>query len=201
MKNLVKKGLVVAMLFTAMIATGAGKDNSVKFTVVNSKMIDLKLENKDGKIQISLKDQHGEVLHSEKFKGSNFAKKYDLKILPMGHYYFEIEGESKIKMIPFEVTDKEVAYNHELETIYFKPTILQEKDAVCISKLALEKEDLTIVFLDENDNLLYNETISGPGKLAKKLNIKQLEKGTYRLYVRSGDRVYSEYLYLNIDNE
>ncbi|RXP58634.1 hypothetical protein EC396_06120 [Lutibacter sp. HS1-25] len=199
MKNLVKKGLVVAMLFTAMIATAAGKDNSVKFTVVNSKLIDLKLENKDGEIQVRVKDIHGETLHSEKFKGSNFAKKYDLKILPTGHYYFEIEGKSKIKMIPFEVTDNNVTYNIELETIYYKPTISQEKGVIHISKFALNNESLTIAFLDDNDNLLYTETIVGPGKLQKNLNIKQLEAGSYRLFVRSGNRVYSEII--KIDNE
>ena len=84
MKSLIKKSLVIAMLFTAMVTSATDTYNSIKFTVINSKLIDLKLQNSDGDILISVKDIEGHVLYSENYEGINFSKKYDLAALANG---------------------------------------------------------------------------------------------------------------------
>jgi hypothetical protein len=192
MKNLLNKGLVIAMMFSAILATAAGNDYGSKFTVVNSKMIDLKLEIFEGEIQVKVKDIHGETLHSEKFDGALFSKKYDLNILPKGTYYFEVEGNTKIKIIPFEVKANEIVYDSAMETVYHKPSIIKEDKFVYVSKLTTPSEEFTMTVVDDYDNVLYTETVTGPGKITKKLNLNKLDEGTYRLYVRSGSKVYTE---------
>lgn len=192
MKNLVKKGLLIAMLCFAMVAKASDNDSGIKVTVINSKLIDLKLQNFDGDLVISVKDMTGQVLYSENYRGSKFSKKYDIKTLPTGDYFFEIEGHTKIKLMPFTVSSNEVKFNNEIEAVYFKPIVRRKNDLVYISKIALKNETLNVVLFDENENVLYNEKISGSTTIGKTLNIKELETGSYKLVLSSDNRVFTE---------
>lgn len=193
MKSLIKKSLVIAMLFTAMVTAASNEDSGVKFTLVDSKLIDLKLQNSDGDILISVKDIDGHVLYSENYEGLNFSKKYDLATLPNGDYFFEIEGSTKIKLMPFKVSSKKVTFNNEIETVYYKPTVRQDKNLVYVSKVTFNEEaSLAISLYDEKLNELYNEDLSGTLSLGKILDISKLAKGNYKLVLKSGNKVFTE---------
>lgn len=193
MKNLIKKSLVIAMLFTAMVTVASNADSGVKFTVINSKMIDLKLKNSDGNILISVKDIEGHLLYSENYKGLNFSKKYDLATLPNGEYLFEIEGKTKIKLMSFVVSSEKVSFNNEVETIYFKPTVRLDKNLVYVSKVTFNEEDaLTVSLYDEKSNELYSEELISAINLGKILDVSKLEKGNYKLVLKTGNRVFTE---------
>jgi len=193
MKSLIKKSLVIAMLFTAMVTAASNEDSGVKFTLVDSKLIDLKLQNSDGDILISVKDIDGHVLYSENYEGLNFSKKYDLATLPNGDYFFEIEGSTKIKLMPFKVSSKKVSFNNEIETVYYKPTVRQDKNLVYVSKVTFNEEaSLAISLYDEKLNELYNEDLSGTLSLGKILDISKLAKGNYKLVLKSGNKVFTE---------
>jgi len=193
MKSLIKKSLVIAMLFTAMVTAASNEDSGVKFTLVDSKLIDLKLQNSDGDILISVKDIDGHVLYSENYEGLNFSKKYDLATLPNGDYFFEIEGSTKIKLMPFKVSSKKVSFNNEIETVYYKPTVRQDKNLVYVSKVTFNEEaSLAISLYDEKLNELYSEDLSGTLSLGKILDISKLAKGNYKLVLKSGNKVFTE---------
>lgn len=193
MKSLIKKSLVIAMLFTAMVTAASNEDSGVKFTLVDSKLIDLKLQNSDGDILISVKDIDGHVLYSENYEGLNFSKKYDLATLPNGDYFFEIEGSTKIKLMPFKVSSKKVSFNNEIETVYYKPTVRQAKNLVYVSKVTFNEEaSLAISLYDEKLNELYSEDLSGTLSLGKILDISKLAKGNYKLVLKSGNKVFTE---------
>ena len=193
MKSLIKKSLVIVMLFTAMVTAASNEDSGVKFTLVDSKLIDLKLQNSDGDILISVKDIDGHVLYSENYEGLNFSKKYDLATLPNGDYFFEIEGSTKIKLMPFKVSSKKVTFNNEIETVYYKPTVRQDKNLVYVSKVTFNEEaSLAISLYDEKLNELYSEDLSGTLSLGKILDISKLAKGNYKLVLKSGNKVFTE---------
>ena len=192
MKNLLKKGLLVVMLCFAMVAKASDKDDNIKVSVIDSKLIDLVLRNFDGELVISVKDLNGQVLYSESYKGSKFSKKYDIETLPAGDYFFEIEGYTKIKLMPFNVTSKEVKFNNEIEVVYFKPIVRRDNDLIFISKIALKNESLTISLIDDSENVLYNETIAGTATLGKVLNVKELKKGSYKLVLSSDNRFFMD---------
>jgi hypothetical protein len=191
MKNLIKKGLFIALLSLTMVAKASDNDGNIKLTVINSKYIDLKLQNFDGDLVISVKDKKGQILYSENHKGDNFSKKYDIQTLPVGDYFFEIEGQTKIKSMQFKVTAKEVVYNNTIETIYYKPIVRRNNELLYVSKVVFENEMLSIVLLDENSNVIYDETLRGE-TLGKILNLKDLHKGSYKLVLKSGNRVFNE---------
>lgn len=196
MKNLIKKSLLIVAMLTTVVLSATNINNNVKVNVIDSKLIDLKLKNSDGNLTISVKDAYGEVLYAEKFEGSDFSKKYDLNTLPIGNYYFEIEGHTKINLMPFIVTSKGLEFNNEIKSTYYKPTIRQEGDLVFISKLTLDKEeDLEIYFYDKELNLLYKEVVNGDINLGKTINLKNLKSGNYSIVTKSAGKVFEQKVY------
>ena len=197
MKNLIKKSLlIVAVLTTVVIsATNINNNLDIKVSTIDSKLIDLRLKNSDGDLTISVKDSYGEVLYSEEFSGSYFSKKYDLNTLPTGNYYFEVEGSTKINLMPFTVTSKGFEFNNEITSTYYKPTIRQEGDLILISKIAFNQENLEINLYDEESNLLYNELLNGEVNLGKALSLKDLRTGNYKLVTKSAGKVFEQNVY------
>ena len=64
---------------------------------------------------------------------------------------------------------------------------------VYVSKVTLNKEEsLTVSLYDENLNELYSEDLSGALSLGKVLNISKLEKGNYKLVLKSGNKIFTE---------
>ena len=197
MKNLIKKSLlIVAVLTTVVIsATNINNNLDIKVSTIDSKLIDLRLKNSDGDLTISVKDSYGEVLYSEKFEGVYFSKKYDLQTLPTGNYYFEVEGSTKINLMPFTVTRRGFEFKNEIASTYYKPTVRQEGDLVLISKIAFNKENFEINLYDEESNLLYNELLNGKINLDKALNLKDLKSGSYKLVTKSEGKVFEQNVY------
>ena len=134
MKNLIKKCLLIVAVLTTIVMSGANINNNVEVNVIDSKLIDLRLKNSDGDLTISIIDTYGETLYTEKFEGSYFSKKYDLNTLPAGNYYFEIEGRTRINLMPFKITSKGFEFKNEIESTFYKPIVRQERDLVFISK-------------------------------------------------------------------
>ena len=194
MKNLIKKSLLVVAVLTTMVIN-ATNINNVVVNVIDVKVVDLKLNNSDGDLQISVIDTYGEVLHVEEFVGSYFSKKYDLNTLPEGDYYFEIEGQTKINLMHFEVTSNGVEFKNVVNSVYYKPTVRQEGDMVFITKVALAEENLGITLFDKDLNTLYKEELSKDVNLGKTLNLAKLEAGTYNLLLKSGGKTFVQKIY------
>ncbi len=197
MKNLIKKSLlIVAVLTTVVIsATNINNNPDIKVSTIDSKLIDLRLKNSDGDLTISVKDSYGEVLYSEEFSGSYFSKKYDLNTLPIGNYYFEIEGVTKINLMPFTVTSRGFEFKNEITSTYYKPTIRQEGDLILISKIAFNEENFEINLYDDEFNLLYNELLAGEVNLGKALNLKDLKSGSYKVVTKSAGKIFEQNVY------
>ena len=195
MKNLIKRSLLIVAVLTTIVINAGNIANNVEVKVIDSKLIDLKLNNSDGDLKISVFDSYGEVLYSEQFQGSVFSKKYDIETLPSGDYYFEIEGQTKINVMPFTVTNKGVDFNNTIESTYYKPTVRQEGDLVYISKIALNNEDLEIILYDAGFNTLYKEELTGEINFGKTLNLKMLKAGNYKIVMKSDGKVFEQKIY------
>lgn len=195
MKNLLKKNLLIVALLFAVVTKATNINNNVKVAMINSKLIDLKLENSDGDLRISIKDIYGEVLYAEKFEGNYFSKKYDLNTLPIGNYYFEIEGRTRINLMPFKLTSSGFELRNQMKSTFYKPIVRQEEDLVFISKIAFNTEDFEVYLYDDQLNLLYKENLKGDINLGKTLNLKNLKSGNYRIVMKSEGKVFEQKIY------
>ena len=189
MKKVFKRVLLIVVMVTALIANGT----NVKINInENSKTISLNINNNDGDLKISIIDSKGIVLHSEKYQGPKFSKKFSFKNLPEGSYYFEVEGKTKVKVIPLTVSYKGVKLLESSKEVFFKPVIRRVEDKIFISKLNLGNDVLKIYLFDEKDNLLYRGELKDELNLSKTLNIKYLESGSYSIILKSNGKTFIE---------
>ena len=156
----------------------------------NAEIINFSLQNGDGNIEVSIIDSKGYKLYKEKFQGGFYAKKFDFSALPNGDYFFEIEGQTRIKTVPFSVVLNSVKFNSK--SIYYKPIVRMKNDEIIISKMALSNEYLEIDLLDKNSNLLYTEKLNGKINLDRALDISELIEGDYKLVMKSENRIFKK---------
>lgn len=193
MKNLIRKSLLIATIFVSTITMAKSNDPSIKVDVVNSKFVQFTMEGNLNIVELSVKDESGFVLHSEKLQDSKLSRKFDLESLPNGHYSLEVESLTKIKRIPFVVLKHTVEISKEKEVVYYKPVVVTKDKLVSISQFAKTDESLEISVYDLNNDLLYNEILKEESNILKRrLSFKNLLPGNYKLVLRTGNKNFYE---------
>ncbi|MBU2938143.1 hypothetical protein KO494_01195 [Lacinutrix sp. C3R15] len=196
MKKLMKNTLVIVVLFTALLAnanTSLNDLNDVRKTVLTLNDV------KQGD-ELLIKNAYGIILYKETIKNSgSYNKGFDLTELPKGDYFFELNKDFQIKIIPFNVSNNVVAFKSDKETTIFKPSIRNKENKVYINKLSLNLEPLEInVYyenLDINDfELIYSETLEGTNNISRLLNLDIEKKGKYRIETKTEGRTFVDYI-------
>jgi len=181
MKNLFKKSVLGLWLLTATLANANVNFKNVKIFSENSKSLNIQLNNNDGESEVFIKDKYGIQLYNEQFNGKQFSKKFDLALLPDGEYIVEIEGQTKIRVLPFNVSGSKVEVLENSKVLIYKPIMRVEGDLVYISKFSSMNENLKIAFFDADNNLLLEDKLDNKMVTGKIFNIRLLPKGNYKV--------------------
>ncbi|RED48857.1 hypothetical protein [Seonamhaeicola aphaedonensis] len=196
MKNVLshtKKGiLMVAIMATVM---GYANEMSLMNYERDLRATALTIANaKEGNL-LSIKDGYGITLYKEIIKQTGtYNKGFDLTDLPDGDYFFEIDKDMEINTFPFTVTSGEVTFNKEMETTVFKPFVREENDLVYVTKLAPNKEPLSVKIYGIYNGipeLLYKETIEGIQNIERAF---KLYEGEYKLVFASSNKEFIRYI-------
>ena len=125
MKNLIKKSIVLVVLFTTLLVN-ANEISSLR-NLKDEKTTMLTLLNVKKGNQLIMKDAFGKVLYRQSISNSGeFVKGFDLTSLPNGKYYFLLKGDLQKKIIPFRINKNKLVYNQEMEST-IKNTLTQSK--------------------------------------------------------------------------
>ncbi len=149
---------------------------------------------KEGNL-LSIKDYNGIVLYKELINQKGvYTKGFDLTVLPDGDYFFELDKDLQIKIIPFSVESNEVVFNKKAETVIFKPYAKHKDGKVFITKLAPNYEPLDIRVYKKaytgHFELVHNEKIEGTQTIKR---IYGLKKGfEYKIIFNSNNREFTE---------
>jgi len=192
MKNLIKKSLILVAILTTTLTLGKSIEKSVNVKFISAKKINLSFQNSDGNLIIYVKDKNDVTLYREPYSGEEFSKLYDFEALSNGSYYIEIEGQTTIKAMKFEVRSKDIVFEGDFENVCFKPVVRIKDNVIYISKLALAGEVLKIEFYDERMILLHEEDLKDDTTLVRMLDISKLLVGNYTLVLKSDKRVFLE---------
>lgn len=198
MKNVIKttkKGiLMVALLATV---TGFANNSNINLITRGDKKTAVTLEDvKQGHL-LTIKDADGLTLYKETIKTTGvYTKGFDLTALPNGEYFFELEKDVQIKVMPFSVLSNEIQFDNKNEVVLFKPVTRVEDDLVYISKLSLNKEALSINIYYKapfNDSVLvHTETIENCTNLSRVYKLEK--KGNYKIVYYSQGREFTEFI-------
>ena len=192
MKNLARKSLVVIML-TMSLSTQA---NEVDMTSKEKERIvtKLHLDNvKQGSV-LTIIDRNGLVLYNEAIKKSgDYSKGFDLTTLPDGEYFFELDSDLKIIVIPFNVKSNEVVFDKEAEKSIYKPVVRAKDHMVYVSKAALDDSPLSYkIYFADNRDLVYSEKFEASDDIKKVYDFSASKKGKYLFVFESNGRSYTK---------
>lgn len=193
MKKVMKKGIVLVMLFT-MLCSNATEVSSLK-NLEDGKTT-LILNNVKIGEQLIIQNELGIILYKELIsKDGNYSKGFDLTNLPDGNYNFELDKQMQIKIIPFRVNSSIVVFSKVDEVVINKPHVRVKDQHIFITKLALKKEPLEIELYYENENdfeLIHSETIKEIIQIERVYKLLKDIKGDYKLVFKTQGRTFEK---------
>lgn len=194
MKTLIKHSLIVAVLFTSLTSYASGVEPLVKVEGKDNKTFTLFMNDlKSQQVKIFIKDENGIVLHKEELNiNAGYFKKYDLSALPNGSYVLEVEDQSIVKVMPFQVSKSNVEFSNENKTEVFKPYLRQRGTMVDAMFRSFENKPTTVTIYDSEGNILENEKIAAGENVEKIFDFSNVNAGTYRIDFHNGDRTFSK---------
>ncbi len=195
MKNLIKTGLVVVVLFTTLFVNA----NPTKEVLDDNPKTRLTLSNVKQGNKLSVKDVYGAVLYRETIRNSgNYIKTFDLTSLPDGDYFFELVDDLKIKTIPFTVQATAVNLKKDHETIVLRPFVKSKENLVYVSSPSTVARSLKInIYYDDNGYKLINsETLENTKDICRIYELNKIEKGNYKVVTEMEGRTFTDYIEL-----
>ena len=195
MKNLIstiKKGSLVVAVLASLISNAKETTPSNDIMVIEKTA--LTLNNVKAGNVLTIKDLNGTILYKEQIKISGTYKKgFDLTALPEGNYTFEIDKDLEIQTIPFTVANNIVFLNKDEETSTFKPFVRKVNNLIYVTKLAPNKEAMTISIYSNNNSeeLIHTEKVEGVQTIEKVYKLKQ---GDYKLVFKTNDKEFTEFI-------
>jgi flagellar hook assembly protein FlgD len=189
MKKLVKSITVVALLF--VVATGMAKEAKLSLTPNAEKSLDFKMDITSEETIISIVDTEGIIIFSEKVVGTKvYSKKFDLKNLPQGRYFLEVEDSVKETSFSFLVGDVAIEIIEKIEQV--KPVFKQKEGRVFMNFLNLDEQEVKIKVLDGEGHVVFAESISNEQVIEKVFNFESAFASSYTLFVKKDSDTYSE---------
>ncbi|OIQ23596.1 hypothetical protein [Lacinutrix sp. MedPE-SW] len=198
MKKAVKNHLVLVALLVTMVnyaanITTLNKDDDSKKTV-------LTLENvKEGQ-QLLIKDYNQIILYKENIsKSGDYKKGFDLTALPDGKYFFELNKDTVIEVIPFSVLNNVVDFKKSEKSKIFKPHVDAKNNTVYVTALSLNASPVTISIYYDNagsKEVIYNEKIKDTMDIQKAFTLDSTKKGTYLFQFETQNRTFTKYINL-----
>lgn len=162
MKNVMKLGLVVFMLFAMAVSTFANNaDFSMRVMGAKGKTVSFSLT--DAKqVHLSLRSQTNELLFEENIsREGNMSRTYDLNALPEGSYTLIAETPAKITQYTIKVADNLASITEDPALEISKPMLVNKNGLVSLSIINKEQTPIEITIYDENNLELYSETVEG----------------------------------------
>jgi hypothetical protein len=150
--------------------------------------------------QLVIKDTNLLILYKEAIqKNGAYSKRFDLTALPNGDYYFELDKDVEIVIIPFKVISNKVTFDKAKETVVYKPTVRLENNHLFVSRLSLDAQPLSIKMyysssFGQGTDLIFSEEIENTKIVKRIYELSKQKKGNYTIVFTSDGREFEEYI-------
>ena len=199
MKKEVKTGILLVTMLATMLSNASKPEMAEKnFKIENTT---LSINNVKQGQQLIIKDSNGIVLYKEMIDRSGVYKKgFDLTSLPNGEYYFELDKDTEVQVIPFKVAMNKVEFLKEKETKFFKPVIRLKDNKILLSRLSFNQKPLEVKIYYEDNNgyygsdylLLHSEKFKDTKVIERVYELDKFKKGSYKVVVKTEGREFTE---------
>ena len=196
MKKEVKTGILLVTTLATMLSYATAPTTLDKKFKIENTTLSINYV-KQGQ-QLVIKDSNGLVLYKESIDKSGMYKKgFDLTALPNGQYYFELDKDLEIQVIPFKVQMNKVEFLKDKETKFFKPVIRFKDDKILLSRLSFDQKPLEVkIYYDNGDYgdyaLLHTEKFDSQKVIERVYQLDKHKKGSYKVIVKTEGREFEE---------
>ena len=190
MKSILKITTVIAILFSTAI--GMAKEPMLLLSKSeDARTLVFKLDTPDHNTAIRFFDGLGNNIYSEKTgQTPSYAKKFDLKSLAGGYYYFEVEDAFKEIVFTIEISKSNARIVSKEEKL--KPVFLKKGNRLFLNLLNLNSSNVEIKVLDSSNRILFKELIEGEMVVEKAINFEKAYEDSYTVVVKAGEDTYYE---------
>lgn len=189
MKKLIKRSLVLMalsaiLLVNSKVAVSATNEPVTKRTKVEFEQI------QKGSL-LSIKDENGSTIYKERIKNNGtFSKVFDLRELPQASYYFEIDGDEEIRIIPFKVNESDAYLSEGAAYSIPKPKIEVEDNLVHVSKQSAEQRDMDVKVYYEGYDLAFEEFLKDTDTVKRTYDFSSSLAGNYTIILTTQGRTF-----------
>lgn len=192
MKKILKFSLVLVVVLTTMNVHAGDLDFTLYVKKEQGKKVTFALD-KMNKIDLSIYDAEGKMIHSEKVDSPRKIKRtYDLKALPEGTYFLDAESDSKISRYKISVVGETASLSANAISEVFKPVFVNRKGLIWVGLLNLDKSPVNIKVYDKENNEVYDSDVILDQDVKKVFNINEVNDEEYTFVMTYKDKTYSK---------
>ena len=188
MKRLSRKGLIAVALSVSLMSFANDLKNPTKEKEPNVTSLSFSKVLKGS--MLSIKDEKGLILYKEAIqKTGDYSKGFDLTSLPDGEYFFELDTDLKIVVIPFDVVSNEVRFRKEEKNTILKPMVRVVDNKVLFTRTSFEAAPLEFkIYYADNSDLVLSEKFTNETIIEKVYDFSESKKGVYTFVFKSNGR-------------
>ncbi len=190
MKTILKFTAVVAFMFITMTS----RANELKFSLVadkDAKSLVFELESGSKESIVKLIDGHTNIIYQERISNEGYAKRFNLKDLEPGTYYFSVENPIKnvVYTLNVERTEVEIVKRKDNKA---KVVFRKVGDKVYVNLLNQDLDKVDIKIVNGNNTAVYHESFNDSLTVGKVFNFEKAIADRYTIVVSDGHDSYYE---------
>ncbi|SEP76954.1 hypothetical protein SAMN05421824_0266 [Hyunsoonleella jejuensis] len=198
MNNSKKVLLMVALLATVI---GYANDNTFFIRKGEANKTLLSIDVKEGNL-FTIKDENGIILYKDFIEQTGiYTQGFDLTALPDGDYFFELDKDMEITIMPFTVYSNKVTFEKENSKTIFKPSTRVKDDMVFVNRLSMNQAPVEIrIYFNSGGaftsyELIHSEILTSEGNYIRKVyKIKDFTKGDYKIVYKTEGKTFVEFI-------
>lgn len=184
---------MVALMFVT--ATGMANNEKLSLeTKKESKSLVFEMDAQKETV-IKLFDATNRVIYSENIFDASYSKRFNLKNVADGLYYFTTEDALRKITYTISVNKSDVEIVGKKENA--KPVFRKEGRMVYLNLLNLSKEDVKIEIYDSSDRLIFSEKRENEMIIEKAMNFNTAYNDRYTVVVKDCENTYFENIVVN----
>jgi flagellar hook assembly protein FlgD len=189
MKTILKVTTVIALVLN--VAIGSAKDSEINvIPSKETKSLVLTLDRASVDLTVRFLDTDDNILYAEKIKNGTVTKKFNLQNLENGLYYITATDANKIVIYTVSLEGDAVKIIGKDETV--KPYFRKTKERLFVNYLNLDKSEVSIKVYDEENRVVFSETVIDAMIVEKAFNFEGAYAGNYSIIVSNAKKSFAE---------
>jgi hypothetical protein len=195
MKSIFKFSAIIALFFSTAI--GLAKEPVLLLSgKEDARTLVFRLDTPAKETAIRFIDTQGNTIYSERIgEVADYGKRFDLKELPVGYYFLEVENSYKEIVYTIEISNSDSKIVKKKEKL--KPVFRKKGNKLFLNLLNLKESDVEIKVFDSNNRLLYQEVSKGKLIVEKAINFEKAFEDSYMVMVIKDHETYYENILVN----